>query len=184
MQFQLIKAETSRVLFTVLLVVFLSACGGGGSGSGGGDGGGSSALSSDKLSTNAGIQQPAASRAQEDLIQGSTGNNSNTQPQDTKNSNTKSPDTKVDTGSFDLKWTAPVSRKDGSPLSLSDINGFKVYYGKSKGKYTHYIDVSNGTAQKVKVKDVPVGTYYVVMTTYDSDGRESGYSYSITKTVL
>jgi hypothetical protein len=170
MQLQLIKAGTSRMLLTGLLVLFLSACGDGS----GGDGGGSSALSSDKLSTNAGIRQPAASSAKEDLTQGSTGNNSNTQ----------SSSTNVDTGSFDLKWTAPVSRKDGSPLSLSDINGFKVYYGKSKGKYTHYIDVSNGTAQKVKVKDVPVGTYYVVMTTYDSDGRESGYSSSITKTVL
>ena len=171
MQYQSIKPGTSRALLTVLLVVFLSACGGGGSG---GSGGGSSALSSDQRSTNAGIQQPAASSAQEDSTQGSTGSDSST----------RSPDTNVDTGSFDLEWTAPVSRTDGSPLSLSDINGFKVYYGKSPGKYTHYIDVSNGTAQSVKVKDVPVGSYYVVMTTYDNAGRESGYSSSITKTIL
>ena len=88
------------------------------------------------------------------------------------------------TGSFNLGWTAPVSRTDGSQLSLSDIDGFKVYYGTSPGNYTHYIDVSAGSAQSVTVRDVPVGTYYVVMTTYDSDGRESSYSSRVTKTVL
>jgi hypothetical protein len=88
------------------------------------------------------------------------------------------------TGSFSLSWTAPVIRTDGSQLSLSDIDGFKVYYGTSPGNYTHYIDVSNGSAQSVTVRDVPVGTYYVAMTTYDSDGRESSYSSRVTKTVL
>lgn len=171
MQCQLIKPGTSRALLSVLLVLFLSACGGGG---GGGDGGGGSASSVDQLSTNAGIQKPAASSGQEDLTQGPTGNDSNTQ----------SPNTNVDTGSFDLKWTAPVSRTDGSPLSLSEINGFTVYYGKSPGKYTHYADVSDGTAQDVMVTDVPVGTYYVVMTTYDNAGRESSYSSMVTKTIL
>lgn len=172
MQYQLIKSGTSRALLSVLLVLFLSACGGGGSG--GGSSGGSSALSSDQLSTNAGIKKPAASSAQEGLTQGSTGSDSNTQ----------SPDTNVDTGSFDLKWTAPVSRTDGSPLSLSDINGFTVYYGKNPGKYTYYADVSDGTAQDVTVTDVPVGTYYVVMTTYDNAGRESSYSSMVTKSIL
>lgn len=176
MQFQSIKAGTGRALVTVFFVLFLSACGGGSSDSSDSSGSsdGSSSAQSAEQYTNTGIQQAASSGSQQDLIQGSTDSDSNS----------RSPKTNVDTGSFALEWTAPVSRSDGSPLSLSDINGFKVYYGKSKRKYTHYIDVSNGTAQSVTVKDVPVGNYYVVMTTYDNDGRESGYSSVVTKNVL
>jgi hypothetical protein len=88
----------------------------------------------------------------------------------------------VSNGSFTLKWTAPVARTDGTPLSLSDISGFFVYYGKSSGNYTSFVDVPDGTATSVTVTDVPVGTWYVVMTTYDDSGRESAYSAEITKT--
>jgi hypothetical protein len=86
------------------------------------------------------------------------------------------------TGSFSLSWTAPVARADGTPLSLADIAGFRIYYGDSAGSYPHSLNIADGTVQAATVTDVPSGTYHVVMTTYDVDGRESGYSADITKT--
>jgi hypothetical protein len=139
-----------------LLTVFLVLFLSACGGGGGGDGGGGGGLSQSN-----------------EQLSGDAGSDSNIQ----------SPETIVDTGRFDLEWTAPVSRTDGSPLPPSEINGFTVYYGKSPGNYTYYADVSDSTAQDVTVTDVPVGKYYVVMTTYDSGGRESGYSPMITKTV-
>ena len=88
----------------------------------------------------------------------------------------------ADTGSFSLGWTAPTTRADGTPLSLADINGYRIYYGLSSGSHPDVVDVSDGTATTMTVTDVPLDTYYVVMTTYDVDGRESGYSSEITKT--
>lgn len=88
------------------------------------------------------------------------------------------------TGSFSLSWSAPVARADGSSLSLSDINGFRIYYGTSPGNYTAAYDVTNGSAQSATVSNLPVGTYYVVMTTYDNAGLESGYSAEIVKSAL
>jgi hypothetical protein len=85
-------------------------------------------------------------------------------------------------GSFTLTWTAPATRADGTPLSLADIDGFRVYYGETAGDYPSSIDVADGSAQTVTVTDVPVGDYRVVMTTYDVDGRESGQSAEISKT--
>ena len=88
------------------------------------------------------------------------------------------------TGSFTLSWTAPVTRSDGTPLSLADIDGFRIYYGKSRGNYPDSVNVSDGSAQSAVVKNIPVGSYYVVMTTYDVNGLESGYSSAISKKVL
>jgi len=87
------------------------------------------------------------------------------------------------TGNMDLSWTAPVARTDGTPLSLADINGYRIYYGASAGNYTESADIADGTARSATVTDIPVGTYHVVMSTYDVGGRESGYSSSIIKTI-
>jgi hypothetical protein len=87
----------------------------------------------------------------------------------------------VQTGSLTLQWTAPVTRADGTPLSLSDIDGYHIYYGASAGNYPNRIDVTDGTAQAATITDMPVGPYYLVMTTYDVSGIESTYSSMATK---
>jgi hypothetical protein len=87
------------------------------------------------------------------------------------------------TGNMDLSWTAPVTRSDGTPLSLSDINGYRIYYGASAGNYTESVEIADGSALSATVTDIPAGIYHVVMSTYDVDGRESSYSSSVIKTI-
>ena len=87
-------------------------------------------------------------------------------------------------GILELSWSAPSTRTDGEPLSLSDIDGYRLYYGKHKGEYVKGADIKDGAAQKATVTGVPVGKYYVVMTTYDISGIESDYSQSVRKTVM
>ena len=79
-------------------------------------------------------------------------------------------------GSVNLSWVAPVERTDGTALALSEIAGYTVYYGTSKGNYPDSLSVNDISATSVTVTDLPIGTYYLVMTTRDTDGRESGYS--------
>ncbi|MGB5716385.1 MAG: fibronectin type III domain-containing protein [Gammaproteobacteria bacterium] len=88
------------------------------------------------------------------------------------------------TGVLELSWSAPSTRTDGEPLSLSEIDGYRIYYGKQKGEYVKGADIKDGAAQSVTVTGVPVGEYYVVMTTYDANGIESDYSQSVIKTVI
>jgi hypothetical protein len=97
--------------------------------------------------------------------------------------NTASATGTATTGSLTLNWTAPVARADGTPLSLADIDGYRIHYGKSSGNYTSHVTLADGTAQRATLTGIPVGTYYMVMTTYDVDGRESGYSAQVNKTV-
>lgn len=160
--------ETLRSVRTTLLVTFivatqLVACGGGGGGSDvvASSSTGSSVPVSSGASSNDSVVQEPPSDAGNDSVEPVTA-----------------------TGNFNLNWTAPTTRSDGTPLSLADIDGFRIYYGKSKGSYPNSVDVKDGSAQSAVVKNIPVGSYYVVMTTYDVTGSESRYSSAISKNVL
>jgi len=109
----------------------------------------------------------------------SSGTSSGTTSGSATSSGTTAP---VQTGNISLHWTAPVTRADGTPLSLSDIDGYHVYYGTSAGSYPNQLNVADGTAQSATITNIPVGTYYLVMTTYDVGGRESVYSATVAKT--
>ncbi|HYQ70411.1 MAG TPA: putative Ig domain-containing protein, partial [Gammaproteobacteria bacterium] len=90
-------------------------------------------------------------------------------------------DAATGSGSFTLGWTAPVKRADGTPLSLGEIDGYRIYYGSSPGVYDHNVNIVDGSALSATVKNVPAGDYRVVMTTYDVKGSESAYSAEIIK---
>lgn len=87
------------------------------------------------------------------------------------------------TGSFKLSWTAPTARSDGSPLSLSAIDGYRIYYGSQRGSYPNNMNITDGTARGATITNLSSGTYYLVMTTYDNSGLESSYSPEVVKNV-
>lgn len=75
-----------------------------------------------------------------------------------------------------LSWVAPAEREDNTPMSLSEIAGYKIYYGITQGQYTNSVDINDGTTENFTFANFPAGTYYIAVTTYDTDGRESQYS--------
>jgi len=155
-----------KSLLTVVVVMQLVACGGGGGGGGGGNaasGSGSSTQSSSGTSTTASSSTPTSGTS-------------------TTTSGTSGQSSATATGSLSLNWVAPVARADGTPLSLADIDGFHIYYGNKAGSYPYRVKVADGTTQRATLKNLAIGTYYVVMTTYDVDGRESGHSAMVKKT--
>jgi hypothetical protein len=79
-----------------------------------------------------------------------------------------------------LSWTAPSQREDSSPLQLSEIAGYKIYYGTTQGVYPNAIDITDGSAVQAEMPTLSAGTYYVVVTTIDTNGRESLYSQEVT----
>ncbi len=97
------------------------------------------------------------------------------------NSATKTTTTKTTAAVRQLDWTIPVAREDGSVLPLAAIDRYKIYYGSSSGNYTASLNVNSVDASGTAVSDFNLaefsqGTYYFVMTTLDSGGRESPYS--------
>ncbi len=82
-----------------------------------------------------------------------------------------------------LSWVAPAEREDNSALSLSAIAGYKVYYGTSQGQYANSITINDSDAVGYTIVDLPAGTYYLVVTTIDTDGRESQQSSEVNITL-
>ena len=84
-------------------------------------------------------------------------------------------------GSISLGWTAPSSRTDGTALSLSEISGYRVYYGPAPGNYTSSVTVSNGSATSTVINNIATGDWYVAMTTVDVNGIESAKTGAVLK---
>ncbi len=89
----------------------------------------------------------------------------------------------------ELSWTPPTEREscdvkaaDGTcttftPLPPSEIGGYRIYYGTTQGAYNlGPVEVDDPAAVSTIV-DWPAGAvYFAVITTFDTDLRESLYS--------
>jgi hypothetical protein len=76
-------------------------------------------------------------------------------------------------------YKAPTTNADGTPLT--DLGGYKVYYGLSSGNYTNSLDVGNVTTYKIY--NLTPGTYYFAVTAYDTSGNESDYSNEVSRII-
>ena len=75
-------------------------------------------------------------------------------------------------GSISLVWDPPVDNVDGSPLT--NLAGYKIYYGTSFDNYKQSIDV--GTATHTTIENLSSGYWCFAATSYNTAGNESDYS--------
>ena len=88
------------------------------------------------------------------------------------------------TGSATLSWAIPSARTDGTSLSMSEIDGYKIYMGESNTQLDLIMDLNKSTTTTYTVTDLASGTYYFSVTTYDIQGNESAFSNIADKTIL
>ena len=66
--------------------------------------------------------------------------------------------------------------------SVSDVAGYKAYYGTSSRNYQSHVDA--GTFTSVEIDGLSAGiTYYFAVTAYDNSGNESAYSQEVQATI-
>jgi Putative Ig domain len=73
-----------------------------------------------------------------------------------------------------LYWEAPPDNSDGS--ALTNLNGYKIYYGDASRTYSGTIRVSNPGLTTYIVENLSPGRYYFAVTAYNSTGEESDFS--------
>jgi hypothetical protein len=82
-----------------------------------------------------------------------------------------------------LSWVAPTSRVDDSFLPVSELDGYRIYYGTTAADLTVLVDLNDDSITEYTVDTLPAGNYYFAVTAYDTDGTESGLSNLINKDV-
>lgn len=83
-------------------------------------------------------------------------------------------------GEITLSWSAPVFNADGTPLT--DLAGYKIYYGYASGSYSGSIDIGNITTGRIS--NLSHGLIFFAVTAYDASGNESEYSNEIEELIL
>jgi hypothetical protein len=78
-----------------------------------------------------------------------------------------------------VKWIPPTENEDGT--LLTDLAGYKVYYGTSSLNYSSSVDV--GYVTQFKLYNLPPGTWYFAVTAYDTLGNESAISNELGKSI-
>lgn len=76
------------------------------------------------------------------------------------------------TGTATVSWVAPSSRLDGTPISLSEIGGYILYYGTSSTNLTNAVTISGSSTNQRQVSGLASGTYYFQVSAYDQQGIE------------
>jgi hypothetical protein len=87
----------------------------------------------------------------------------------------------VASGSALLVWTPPTQNTDGT--ALSDLKGYKIYWGPTLGNYPNSVVVDNPGISSYQVDGLAPGTYVFVMTARNTADVESTFSNPASKTV-
>jgi PKD repeat protein len=86
---------------------------------------------------------------------------------------------RLEAADVQLAWTAPTTDVDGT--SLTDLGGYRVYYGQTSGNLTQNVNVGNQTAYLLSGL-IGGQVYYFVATAYDTSGNQSTFSNEVSVT--
>ena len=84
-------------------------------------------------------------------------------------------------GSATLTWLPPTTNTNGTPLT--NLAGYKVYWGTSPGNYTSSVTIMNPGLATYVVGSLTPNTYYFSVTALNSAGVESVFSNAASKTI-
>ncbi len=78
------------------------------------------------------------------------------------------------TGSINLTWQAPTLSEDATPLH--DLAGYRVHWGTSPADYPNVKNINNPSVSNFLLEGLASGTYFIVVSAFDTSGNESGLS--------
>lgn len=84
-------------------------------------------------------------------------------------------------GSITVTLNPPLERTDGT--ALPNLGGYKIYYGTRAGEYTNSVTISNAGTTTHMIERLTPATYFLVATSFDSQGMESAHSNVASKVV-
>jgi hypothetical protein len=77
-------------------------------------------------------------------------------------------------GAVTLSWLPPTTNTNGT--TLTDLAGYRIYYGQSPTAMTEVIDISNAGLTMYMVENLSAGTWYFAIKAVTTTGTESSLS--------
>jgi hypothetical protein len=84
------------------------------------------------------------------------------------------PSSSSSAGAVTLSWLPPTTNTNGT--TLTDLAGYRIYYGQSPTAMTEVIDISNAGLTAYMVENLSAGTWYFAVKAVTSTGTESSLS--------
>jgi hypothetical protein len=84
-------------------------------------------------------------------------------------------------GTATVSWTPPTRNTNGT--SLTNLTGYRIYYGTSANALTQQIQVANASVSTYVISGLGSGTYYFGVRAYNAAGAESVLSNVATKSL-
>jgi hypothetical protein len=84
-------------------------------------------------------------------------------------------------GSTTLSWNPPTQNSDGTVLS--DLAGYRIYYGRDVNSLGRTVDLNNPGLTRYVIENLSSDVWYFTMSSFNSDGVESGRSAVIRKSI-
>jgi len=89
--------------------------------------------------------------------------------------------TTTTTAAATLTWTPPTTNTDGTVLT--DLAGYKIYYGTSSSNLTSSVTLTNAGLTSYVISNLSTGTWYFAIKSVNSTGAESSLSNTVAKTI-
>ena len=93
--------------------------------------------------------------------------------------NTATPSTVTAT----VSWTAPTTREDGSAMAITELAGYRIYYGISPTNTNIVVEINAGSTTERTITGLTPGTYYFKVSAYDTAGVEGPKSSVVSKII-
>jgi hypothetical protein len=84
------------------------------------------------------------------------------------------PSSSSSAGAVTLSWLPPTTNTNGT--TLTDLAGYRIYYGQSPTAMTEVIDISNAGLTAYMVENLSAGTWYFAVKAVTTTGIESSLS--------
>lgn len=85
--------------------------------------------------------------------------------------------------SADLSWNAPMTRVNNESLSMGELSGYIISYGKDPENLTESVRINGADTMAYTVTNLDNGTWYFAIQVEDVNGLLSEPSQPVSKTI-